>query len=348
MNRLHELKRSPAFTGFVLFGIVLILNIIIQTPASFFKIDNIALLFAKNTPLILVTMGQLLLMLLGIIDISIGVQMSLANVLAIMLPIYFNMPLPLAWLLALLAVVAVSALNGVIVSFLRIPPLLAGFCMIYIVKGINLFIMPKPQGTVPSEVYKTYDMKIFGVIPFTLLVIIVCYLLWVYLNKTTIVKHARAVGGNERNAYANGVNTAATKLKMYIVAGLFTGIAGLCLTAMSGSGNPIMGESYGLRSISACILGGVSLAGGWGTMACALFGGGFLIIIQNTVFQIFSLLPKIFPGFVATSYWQNLVSDSIILIGLVATIFTNKMQKDALKEGILKQMKGGVHGGKDK
>jgi ribose/xylose/arabinose/galactoside ABC-type transport system permease subunit len=215
--------------------------------------------------------------------------------------------------------------------------------MIYIVKGINLLIMPKPQGKIPSVIYLTYDKIFFGFIPFSALVILFAYLMWFYLRHTPTMKHVYAVGGNERNAYANGINTVVTKIKMYILEGVFIGIAGLCLTAMSAAGNPIMGESYGLRSISACILGGVSLAGGWGTMACALFGSGFLILIQNTVFQLFSLLPKIIPGFVATSYWQNLVSDSIVLVGLAATVFTNKVQRDTFKAGLVKQVKGGIN-----
>ena len=340
--RLKKMKQSPAFTGFILFLIVLVINAVVQGPQNFFTLKSISLLFAKNTPLVLVTMGQLLLMLMGIIDISIGVQMSLANVVAIMLPVYFpGMPLALAWTLALLSVVAMSTLNGMIVAYLRIPPLLAGFCMIYIVKGVNLMIMPKPQGTVPSEIYKTYDMNVLGFIPFSLLIIVVCYLLWMYLNHTRTMKHVYALGGNERNAFATGINSARAKVKMYMVAGIFTGIAGLCLTAMSGSGNPIMGESYGLRSISACILGGVSMAGGWGTMMCAVFGSGFLILIQNSVFYLFTLLPKLIPGFQATTYWQNLVSDSIILIGLIATVFTMKAQSNALKAGLLKQIQGG-------
>lgn len=337
-----KLKKSPVFTGLVLFFVVLLINNIIQTPAQFFTIKNIALLFAKNTPLILVTMGQLLLMLLGIIDISIGVQMSMANVIAIMLPIYFKgMPLSVAWIIAFLCVVLVATINGVIVSYLRIPPLLAGFAMIYIVKGINVLIMPKPQGTVPPVIYKTYDKLLLGFIPFSAVIVLVCFGVWLYLKQTPLMKHVYAVGGNERNAYATGINSAATKVKMYAVAGAFTATAGLCLTAMSASGNPIMGESYGLRSISACILGGVSLAGGWGSMSCALFGSGFLILIQNTVFQLFNILPKIIPNFTATTYWQNLVSDGIILLGLIATIFTMKLQRDALKEGLLKQVKGG-------
>ncbi|MDR1576322.1 MAG: ABC transporter permease [Treponema sp.] len=338
-ERLHKLQRSAAFTGLALFLIVVVINVIVQGPFRFFTIRNIALIFAKNAPLILVTMGQLLLMLLGIIDISIGVQMAFVNVVAVMLPTWFPaMPYPLAWAAAFAGAVCIAGIHGLIVALLRIPPLLTSFCMIYIVRGINLLIMPKPQGSVPEIIYLTYDMNILGILPVSLVIIVAAYLIWAYMRRTPTIKHVYAVGGNERNAYANGVNVAATKLKMYLLEGVYVFLAGFCLSAMTGAGNPIMGESYGLRSISACILGGVSLAGGWGTMACALYGSGFLVLIQNIVFQLFSLLPRLMPGFKATSYWQNLVSDSIILIGLVATVFTNKIQRDALKEGILKQI----------
>ena len=338
-EKIRRLQRSPAFTGLILFLIVLVINVAIQGPSRFFTIRNIALLVTKNAPLILVTMGQLMLMLLGIIDISIGVQMAFVNVIAVMLPILVpGFPVPLAWLIAFAAVVVIAGIHGLIVALVRIPPLLTSFCMIYIVRGLNLIIMPKPQGQIPEVIYMTYDEILFGVLPVSVIIIVLAYLLWSYIYKTPFMKHVYAVGGNERNAYANGINIVLTKVKMYLIEGVYIGIAGFCLTAMTGAGNPIMGESYGLRSISACILGGVSLAGGWGTMACALYGSGFLVLIQNTVFQIFNLLPRLFPAFKATSYWQNLVSDSIILIGLAATVFTNKIQRDALKEGILRQL----------
>lgn len=345
-ERFSALARSPAFTGLALFAIIFVINVLVQGPVKFFTIRNIALLFTKNTPLILVTMGQLCLMLLGIIDISIGVQMSFVNVLAVMLPEYTGMPVAAAWAAAFFAVIAVSTIHGLVVSILRISPLLTSFCMIYIVKGINLFIMPKPQGKIPPVIYRTYDTNLFGFVPVSVLILLAMYMVWFYVKRTAAMKHVYAIGGNERNAFASGINIIGTKLKMYVLEGIYIAAAGFCLTAMSAAGNPIMGESYGLRSISACILGGVSLAGGWGTMASALFGSGFLVLIQNTVFQLFSLLPRIVPGFTANSYWQNLVSDSIILMGLIATVFTNKVQRDAIKAGILKQIRGGEDHGK--
>lgn len=341
ISRFESFRRSPAFTGFVLFSLVLLLNIALQGPENFFTASNFGLLLEKNTPLILVTMAQAMLMLLGMIDISIGVQLSLVNVIAIMLPQELGVPWPVAWIAGILAVMVISAINGFFVAYMRIPSLLSSFAMIYIVKGINVIIMSKPQGTVPEIVWRTYASEIGGVIPITFVIIAVLFLLWIYLKKTTYMKHVYAVGGNERNAYASGINPARVKMKAFLIAGFITGIAGLCLTAMSASGNPLMGEAYGLKSIAACILGGIALSGGWGTMSCALFGSGFLVLIQSSVYYLFKLLYVWIPGFQVTTYWQNLVSDGIILLGLVATIFTAQTQRAAFKTGLIKQLKGG-------
>lgn len=341
IGRFESFRRTPAFTGFVLFSLVLILDITLQGPQNFFTVSNFGLLLEKNTPLILVTMAQAMLMFLGMIDISIGVQLSLVNVIAIMLPQQLGVPWPVAWLLGILAVMVIAAVNGFFVAYMRIPSLLSSFAMIYIVKGINVIIMSKPQGTVPEVVWRTYSSEIGGIIPITFLVIAVLFLLWIYLKKTTYMKHVYAAGGNERNAYASGINPAWVKMRAFLIAGFITGIAGLCLTAMSASGNPLMGEAYGLKSIAACILGGIAITGGWGTMSCALFGSGFLVLIQSSVYYLFKLLYVWIPGFQVTTYWQNLVSDGIILLGLVATIFTAQTQRAAFKGAIKKQLKRG-------
>ncbi|HVI40166.1 MAG TPA: ABC transporter permease [Anaerovoracaceae bacterium] len=341
ISQFESFRRSPAFTGFVLFSLVLLLNIALQGPENFFTASNFGLLLEKNTPLILVTMAQAMLMLLGMIDISIGVQLSLVNVIAIMLPQELGVPWPIAWAAGILSVMLIAAINGLFVAYMRIPSLLSSFAMIYIVKGINVIIMSKPQGTVPEVVWRTYSSEIGGVIPITFLIIAIIFLLWIYMKKTSYMKHVYAVGGNERNAYASGINPARVKMKAFLISGFITGIAGLCLTAMSASGNPLMGEAYGLKSIAACILGGIALSGGWGTMSCALFGSGFLVLIQSSVYYLFKLLYVWIPGFQVTTYWQNLVSDGIILLGLVATIFTAQTQRAAFKTGLKKQLKGG-------
>lgn len=342
-NKLANIRKSPAYSGLILFLIALVLYFgiqFVQDPSSFFTIRtyrSFTTLFKNYAPLILVTMGQALLMLMGIIDISIGVQLSFANVLAVMLPEWTGMPVALAWLLTLCASVLLATVNGLIVSYLRIPPLLAGYAMIYIVKGINLMIRPAPGGSVPTEINRFYDTLWGGVIPTSVIILTLCYLLWVYLVRTPLLKHVYAVGGSERNAFATGIDSAKTKVKMYALAGLLTGIGGLCYTAAYSTGNPITGEIYGLQSISACIIGGISLAGGWGTMSCAFFGIGFQLFIQTSVPKIFAMLPGNY-----NTYWHNLTSDAIILIGLIGSIFAVKAQRTSLVKGLKKQVKGGT------
>jgi ribose/xylose/arabinose/galactoside ABC-type transport system permease subunit len=179
-----------------------------------------------------------------------------------------------------------------------------------------------------------------------ILFILVIFLLWIYIKKTRFGKHIYAVGINPRNAFAAGINPTATKMQAFMVKGVIVGIGGICLTLMTASGNPLQAEDYGMRSLAACIIGGLGF-GGWGSLSCALFGAGFLVLIQNAAFFFFTkLLPSLIPGFVATSYWQNLASDIIVFLGLLMTIVTTKGQREALKQVIVRQFKRGERIGK--
>lgn len=321
MKRLTKLRLSPAYSGFLLMMISLFAYIILRGPAAFFNINNLASLFKNYTPIILVTMAQAFLMFMGYIDISIGAQLSFANVLAVNLPTMLDVPVWLGWLLALVLTMLLASLNGLIISYLRIPALLESFAMIFVIRGINLAIQPKPGGHVDPAINRAYDRLLFGFLPTSVVILAVALLVWMLLKRTTLVNHLFAIGANERNAYASGINTIRTKVLTYAIAGLFTGVAGLCYTAAYATGNPITGEIYGLQSISACIIGGVPMAGGFGTVFSALFGISFQIFVKDSVVQVFKMLPGVY-----TTYWHNLFTDFIILVGLVAAIFFVRRQ----------------------
>lgn len=340
IRRWAYFRRQPMFTGFSLFVMALILNIIIQTPVKFFAVGNFRILFSKNTPLILTCLGQAVLMMCGVLDLSTGIQLAFVNVIAIMLPQELGIPVALGWAIALLGGVAVSAFCGFCIVKLRLPALLATFSITYIIKGINVLIMSEPQGKVEKIIYKTYDSLILGVIPFAVLILLFVVLVWRYISQTRFGKHMYAVGNNPLNAYAVGINPARVQMTAFIIKGFLVGLAGLCLTASNASGNPLQAEEYGIRSLSACILGGMNF-GGWGTFSCGLFGAGFLITVQNAVYYLFNFLTRSIPGLMINSYWQNFVSDMIIFLGLLATIITSKAQRETLKQGFVRQMKRG-------
>lgn len=333
-------RRQPAFTGFCLFVAALVLNIIIQTPVKFFTVNNFRILLAKNAPLILTCLGQSVLMMCGLLDLSTGIQLAFVNVIAIMLPQELGVPVALGWLAALMGGVLISAFCGFCIVKLRLPAMLTTFSITYIVKGVNVLIMSEPQGKVEKIIWKTYDSVILGFIPFAALIILLVLLLWGYIRRTPYGKHIHAVGNNPRNAYAMGINPDRVQMTAFLIKGFIIGLAGLCLTASNASGNPLQAEEYGIRSLSACMLGGMNF-GGWGTISCGLFGAGFLVIVQNAVYYLFNFLTQTIPGLMINSYWQNLVSDTIIFLGLLATIITAREQRETLKQGFVKQLKRG-------
>ena len=334
----RQFRRTPAFTGFSLFIVAIILNALVQGPAKFFSPRSFNTLLSTNLPFLLVVMGQSVLLIVGTLDISIGIQLALVNVVVIMTIQEWGVSFWAGCLFGILASVVISLILWVCVSIFRLPALLASFSMTYIIKGINLLIMSVPQGKIEKIYYRTYDKLLFGFIPVSLLILLFALLIWAYFKRTRFGTNIYAVGSDRRNAFAAGISPKVVTLQAFMVKALFVGLGGICLTLLTASGNPIQAEDYGIKSLSAAIIGGLGF-GGWGSMACGLFGGGFLIIIQNTVYYFFTLLYKMIPGFSVTTYWHNFVSDIIIFLGLLMTIVTAKEQRESLKQGIAQELK---------
>jgi len=337
-NGLQRFRRSPAFAGFILFVIAFVLNAALQGPGAFFTVRTFNTLFAKNIPFILVTIGQSLLLLSGTMDVSCGVQVALVNVVVIMSGQQMGLPFLACCLLGIVAAMIASVVCWVCCSVFRLPALLASYALTFAIKGVNVMIMAVPQGKVEKVFYKAYDSQILGFFPVSALALVLVLLIWLYVKRTKFGSHIYAVGANPRNAFAAGISPSKVQLKAFLLKGLFTGIAGICITLMIASGNPLQAEDYGIRSLSACILGGLGF-GGWGAVSCGVFGAGFYVLIQNSVYYFFSLLVKLIPGFAVSSYWQNFVTDIIIFLGLLMTIVTAKGQREALKQGIVRQFK---------
>jgi len=328
-----QFRRRPAFTGFILFAIALVLNIILQGPGSFFSARSLNTLFSTGVPFLLIVMAHGVLLISGTLDISIGIQLALVNVVTIMTVQEWGIPFALGALLGIGAAVVASVVLWVLISVFRLPDLLASFALAQAIRGVNVLIMNIPQGTVPRTYLNFYHTSVLGFIPMSALILFAVGLVWIFLKRTSFGTNIYAVGANPQNAFASGISPAKVQFQAFMVKAIVTGIAGLCLTLMTGSGNPIQAEPWGLRSLAAAIIGGLTF-GGWGTMACAVFGGGFLVLIDNSVFFLFNTLNRIMPGVTISSFWNNFVADAIIFLGLLTTILTVKGQRETLRVNI--------------
>ena len=330
---MQKFKRTPAFTGFVLFSIALILNIALQGPAGFFSPQSLNTLFSTSVPFLLVVMAQGILLISGTLDISIGIQLALVNVVTIMTVQEWGIPFAAGSLLGICAAMVASAVLWVLVSVLRLPDLLASFALTFAIRGVNVLIMNVPQGVVERAYFNMYNARLLGFIPASSLVLVAVILMWMYLKRTAFGTNIYAVGANPQNAFAAGINPVKVQFQAFMFKGLITGIAGICLTLMTASGNPLQAEAWGLRTLAAAIIGGLTF-GGWGSMACAVFGGGFLVLIDNSVFFLFNLLNRLVPDLTISSFWNNFVADAIIFLGLLTTILTVKGQRETLRINI--------------
>ena len=260
--------------------VLLVANIILQP--SLVSQSNWASTLAVTCPYILTAMAETLPVLSGNggLDLSVGPFTGFVTVLVAQVFAQHGMGapellIPLAVIVGLLA----GALNGVLVAYVRLPPIIATLGTYLLYEGLGAQILPSPGGTVPA--WLTNINGSYGWFPAILIPLIVVGMLFWGLSRTAFYRNLLAVGGDERAAYASGINTSLVRLGCYALGGMLAAIAGLFLTGLVQSGDATVGPPYTISAVTAVALGGISLAGGRGGMLGAAIGGVVLFLIQN-------------------------------------------------------------------
>lgn len=319
-------------TGYLLLAGAIIINICLQ-GAGFFRESNIGALFSTNLPLLLATLAQVVIMAAGGIDISIGNIIALANGVIIVCYNTYGLPFGVSVLVALLAGASAGLVNGTIIACFRVPPLLVTFATSTFIKGLSLTILPKPGGTVPQAVYRKYGGSILH-IPVALLILIVVAGLLIAAGRLRAISHITAVGSNERNAFVSGIRVERVKILVYMTGGILAACAGVCLTALTATGDVRNGEAFALQSIAAVIIGGMLGSGKWKSYILgAVSGALFLALVNNIVFYAFSYIAVTFPAMQVSTYYQQLLSNFIIIFGLMSTVLSGKGRKRRTNDG---------------
>lgn len=261
--------------------------------------------FAKFTqswfPLALVAMAQAILMLTGGISLAIGALVSLGAVIA---ATTMTGPLGVVGGTALVCLVGlgIGTVTGIIVVRLRLPAIVVTLAGSFIIAGAALLVLPRPGGAMPPWLS---DM-LAGNTPAAFGVLVVIVLLWKLYLATPLGLSLYAAGENPVGAYRSGVPVDAARIAAYAISGLLCTGAGLFVAAQTGSGDPIIGNSFTLNSIAAAVLGGIGFLGGQGTMRGALAGSLLLSLMISVMF---------FLGFTPVAQY---VAQGLIIIGAVA------------------------------
>ena len=275
--------------AFGLFAVLFAAFIAIHPRFNMLALESAA---NQGAALALVAMGQTLPVLTGGLDLSIGAVMALANCLASEL--LSGSPIQIA--LGIVAVLAVGALcgaiNGVLVVYGRIQPIIATLASGAVYTGIALLIRPIPGGDVDESLSDAMTYAVYELIPTPIILFSVLVLLvWLPFKRSVIGRGVYAVGSSELAAYMSGVPVTLAKLSAYTLAGVFAAMGGLFLGFQTLSGDATIGVTYTLNSIAAVVIGGTSLYGGMGGMIGSIFGAYVLRIINSVL--LFSGVPSL-------------------------------------------------------
>ena len=315
-----NLQRYPFLLSlFIMIGLLTI-NALLQD--SFFYTGVLSSTFRSFLPLILVAVGQAFIILGSDIDLSIGSIISLTNVSIVqMIGIFGQTPsgVVLAMFLGLLIATAAGFINGVLISYFRLTPIITTFATGTVFAGFALWVMPSPGGEVPRFYYEIYSGGIVG-LPMVLWIIGALFLIHgLFIRKTKFYRYLFATGGDKEAAFQSGVPVQRIRVLTYTLGGLFAGLATLCIIGETASGDPLMGPSYTLNSISAVVLGGTALAGGIGGIIGSVFGAIIMETVNNVIF--FARVPIVV---------QTLLQGIIVIVALaIGGLSTKRGTKNA-------------------
>lgn len=262
----------------ILFGIVDLIN---RGNLSYFDISFMA---SGGATLALAAFGETMVILTGGFDLSAGAVISLVNVVLAtsMDPAQMQASLPF-WTAAGIGIGMIcGAFNGIFIAFLRLQPIVVTLSTMFIVQGVTLLVTDTPGGFIAPNIGAFYmGDAIPGWLPMPLVMLGVIILLWLWLKSTRYGTALYAAGSDPEAARAAGIRVDWVRFTAYVLAGGCYGMAGVFISAQTGSGDPLVGNPLLLSVFAAVVVGGTRLGGGRGEPSGSIVGAYILMIVVN-------------------------------------------------------------------
>ncbi|NQZ91825.1 MAG: galactose/methyl galactoside ABC transporter permease MglC [Moritella sp.] len=319
INLINLLKAGGIYA--VLF--ILLVIIVIQEP-SFLSLRNLSNILTQSSVRIIIALGVAGLIVTQGTDLSAGRQVGLAAVLSATLlqaadnvnkvfPSLGEIPIVVVIVAVCLVGALIGLINGIIVAYLKVTPFIATLGMMIIVYGVNSLYFDS-VGASPvagfdprfSEFAQGFvQLGDFRLSYLTFYAATAIAVVWVIWNKTVFGKNIFAIGGNPEAAKVSGVNVPITLLKIYALSGVFYAFGGMLEAGRIGSATNNLGFMYELDAIAACVVGGVSFAGGVGRVM-GVVTGVLIFTIINYGMTYIGVSP----------YWQYIIKGGIIIFAV--------------------------------
>jgi fructose transport system permease protein len=255
------------------------------TTERFFSADNLSLILQQVMVVGVIAIGQTLVILTAGIDLSCGMVMALGSIVMTRFAADLGLPWPLAVLCGVAVTAAFGLANGLLVTRIKLPPFIVTLGTFNIAFAITqLYSGAQTVTDVPDGmVWFGNTFAVGGArMAYGVVLMLVLYLaMWFWLRDTAPGRHVYAVGNNPEATRLVGIATDRVLLSVYVLAGVFYGIAALLSVARTGVGDPNAGQTENLDSITAVVLGGTSLFGGRGVILGSLAGAIVVGVLRN-------------------------------------------------------------------
>lgn len=297
--------RAPNELGILTVLVIVVLVFSLLSPA-FRTYGNASSLLLNGSVIAFLTLGQMLVLLTGGIDLSTGAIVAMTGVFATI-----TMTYGAPWWVAVIVAVSIGAftgaVNGVLVHFGHIPAFIATFAMMGVASAIPLILTGAQSVTVADPGFAVIGQgNVLGVPVPVALLIVSAIVVAVVLAKSKFGIHVYAIGGSVSAARLAGVRIGLNTVAIYALSGFFASLGGLILASRLMVGYPSAGLGNELfYSIAGAVVGGVSLFGGVGTVAGAMIGAVLIATVTNGL-NVLNV----------QSYWQSFVIGVIILVGV--------------------------------
>ncbi|NDW07325.1 ABC transporter permease subunit [Jiella pacifica] len=281
----RELARSLARSQGLLVALATLAAVFILLQANLasgFSYYDVSSTFASTATLAIAAIGATIVVISRGLDLSVGSVISLSNCL-IAVNMGDSLGSMVLWaLLGIAAGALVGLFNGIFVAVFRLPSIIVTLASMFIVEGITLMILDQPGGMVPASFSGFFlSDAVSGLLPMPAVLVVVVLFGWFALKASPFGTNLYAIGSSDEAALAKGVRVDLTRLIAYVIAGAVYGLAGMFLTAQTGSGDPTVGPPMLLPVFVAVVLGGTPFTGGRGGCLGAVFGALTLMLVVN-------------------------------------------------------------------
>lgn len=310
----HQGRNLGVLRELALLGMIAVLVVAMSFASPYFlTVANFEAMIVGLVPTAIIVVGMTILLVSGSFDLSVGSTLALSStIVAILLLAGYSVPVSI--LGALLVGVVVGLSNGLIVTLLRVNPLIATLGTMSVARGAALVLTEGFSMTNLPQGFGIFGKVEFLGLPLMVWITLAIVILGdIALRRTRYLRQAYFIGGNEKAAALSGIKVNQVRVACFIISGLLAAVAGILLASRLMSGTPTAGNAMELQVLAAAVIGGASLRGGEGTIFGAVLGVIFVALISNAMTML-----------AISVYWQMIVTGLVLVIAVAVDMLMRR------------------------